>query len=127
MNDKNKPEIVESSFLMDMRSVKTLEIKEDPPESIILDDVIKEKNRPKSKNQTYNFNYGDLIVPSTGLNDAFFFKINMNLNSTYTYRKASDAEYVYFMKNIRNSKTKVNNFTEIQEFNKKSSEKNNEK
>ena len=48
--------------------------------------------KPIIKKDDYDFKTGDLVIPNTGLESAFYYKEGYILDNRFLYHKASDAE-----------------------------------
>jgi len=111
-----KPDIIETSIFSQLLGNKVLRIEPEELGPINLEKEIakREENKKEQKEAKHNFKQGDLVVPDTGIKNAFFFKMNMKLNANYKYHLANSAERTYFFKNVLDNRTSVENYNDIQ-------------
>ena len=110
-------EIIETSIFSSLLQQNLLKIEESKSEPVILKDgEVVTKKLPKEKQIVYDFKPGDLITPSNGVANSFFFKRGMNLNPNYTYRKATSAQRIYFQKRVTDQKSKAKNYADVQKM-----------
>ena len=111
-----KPDIIETSIFSQLISEQFLKIEEVELGPINLEEVTKKKNTKPAKPTINNFKQGDLLIPSNGIKNAFYFQMNMKLSDNYNYKVANSAERTYFFKRIKDSRTSVQNYSDIEDI-----------
>ena len=109
-----KPDIIETEIFSQLIGNRVLKIEQEDPGPINLEKFTEKKPTEATKEVKYDFKQGDLVVPNTGIENAFFFQRNMKLNPKYLYHKANSAEETYFYKKVQDYKRSVNTYSEIQ-------------
>lgn len=89
---------------------------EDPGPINLEEETTKRDSKKEPTGIKHDFKQGDLVVPDTGIANAFYFQRNMKLSGKYTYHLANSAERTYFHKRVQDSKTSVSSYTEIQDM-----------
>lgn len=113
-----KPDIIESEiFSQLLGGGRVLKVEPEELGPINLENEMDKKEKAKSvKPVEHNFKQGDLVVPNTGLSNAFFFQSNMKLNPSYSYHLANSAERTYYYKRVKDYKTHVSSYAQIQDI-----------